>query len=58
MHDIAIFGIATNISGIILQKALGNIPLSMFFIALCTSSFDAERHAGCIVGHSLLYEYI
>ena len=31
-----------NISGIILQKALGNIPLSMFFIALCTSSFDAE----------------
>jgi Mn2+/Fe2+ NRAMP family transporter len=29
-------------SGIILQKACGNIPLSMFFMALCTSSLAAE----------------
>ena len=28
-------------SGIILQKACGNIPLSIFFMALCTSSFAA-----------------
>ena len=29
-------------SGIILQKACGNIPLSIFFMALCTSSFALQ----------------
>ena len=31
-----------NRSGMILQNALGNIPLSIFLIALCTSSFEAD----------------
>ena len=34
-------GSPPNISGIILQNAFGKIPLSMFLMALCTSSFDA-----------------
>ena len=29
-------------SGTILQNALGKRPLSIFFMALCTSSLDAE----------------
>ena len=35
-------GFPPRMSGIILQKACGNIPLSMFFMALCTSSLAAE----------------
>src|SRR5690606_22954986 len=31
-----------SISGMILQKACGYKPLSIFFIALCTSSFPAD----------------
>ena len=41
VHDVAIFRVPTSISGIILQNAFGKIPLSMFLMALCTSSFDA-----------------
>ena len=35
-------GSPPKMSGMILQKAWGNRPLSMFFMALCTSSFAAE----------------
>ena len=34
-------GSPPRISGMILQKACGKIPLSMFLMALCTSSLDA-----------------
>jgi len=42
MHDVAPCRTPPKTSGTILQKALGNNPLLMFFMALCTSSFDAE----------------
>jgi hypothetical protein len=35
-------GSPPKISGMILQKAFGYKPLSMFFMALCTSSLEAE----------------
>src|SRR5690606_38215834 len=35
-------GSPVSISGIILQEAFGKRPLSMFLMALCTSSFEAD----------------